>query len=165
MVKSWKSFALGAMSMLMVIVAGYMVFSGVEKNYTAPENRVENPESPANIITITPLPSLRIIRGSEVPFEGNIELRQAIAGKFAQNVAIVNFQAAGENAEKSVIRIVWENGEIEKIYPGTQDKKFAPERRASAISILGYSMHERRIFGNSSRKGTLTWEIRYEPVE
>lgn len=165
MVKSWKSFAVGAISMLVFIVAGYMVFSGMEKNFTTPENRVENPESLSNIITITPLPSLRIIRGSEVPFEGNIELRQAIAGRFAQNLAVVNFQATGEHAEKSAIKIVWENGEIEKVYPGTKDKKFAPERRASAISVVGYSMHERRIFGDSSRKGTLTWEIRYEPIE
>jgi hypothetical protein len=165
MSNSWKSFAVGAISMLVFIVAGYMVFTGADKNFTTPKSQVESPENLSNMVTITPLPSLRIIRGNDVPFEGTIELRQAVAGRFAQNIDIINFQATGEHAEKSVIKIVWENGEIEKVSAGTKDKKFAPDRRASAISVLGYSMHERRIFRDSSRKGTLTWEVRYEPVE
>lgn len=116
-------------------------------------------------VTITPLPSLRIIRGESVPFEGKAEFKQAIAGIFAQDISIINFQATGENSEKSFIKIVWENGEVEKLYPGTTNKKFSPNRRASEISVIGYSVHERRIFKNSNRKGTLTWEIRYEPME
>jgi hypothetical protein len=99
-----------------------------------------------------------------VPFSGKVTLPQAIAGRFAKNLTIVNFSAAGDRAEKSAIKIVWENGEVERITPGTQNKQFAPERRAVEITIEGYSVHERRIFKDSARPGTLTWEIRYEPV-
>lgn len=164
MVQSWKSFAIGAFVMLVMVIAGYMLFSGTEKRTAIPEKSVVDTEDFANKVTITPLPALRIVRGTEVPFEGKIELRQAIAGQAAQDIAIVNFQATGEHADKSVIMIVWENGEVEKIYPGTKNKKFSPERRAVKISVMGYSMHERPIFRDASRKGTLTWEIRYEPV-
>ena len=56
-------------------------------------------------MTITSLPTLRILSGNEVAFEGKTELRQAIAGRFAKNLTVVNFQAAGEHAEKSLIKI------------------------------------------------------------
>ena len=164
MVESWKSFVIGALSMLILVVVGYMLFTGMEKSLTIPENNVVDIEDFSNKVSITPLPSLRIIRGTEVPFEGKIELRQAIVGRAAQDIAIVNFQATGEHADKSVIKIVWENGEVEKVYPGTNNKKFSPDKRAVEIVVMGYSMHERRIFKDASRKGTLTWEIRYEPI-
>ncbi|CQR72851.1 hypothetical protein SOV_02350 [Sporomusa ovata DSM 2662] len=164
MVQSWKSFAIGALAMLVMIITAYMLFSGTEKRAAIPEKGVEDTEDYSNKVTITPLPALRIVRGTEVPFEGKIELRQAIAGQAAQDITIVNFQATGEHADKSVIMIVWENGEVEKVYPGTKNKKFSPGRRAVKISVIGYSMHERPIFRDASRKGTLTWEIHYEPV-
>jgi hypothetical protein len=164
MVKTWKFFALGALSMLVLIIAGYLIYTVADKNLpdsSGPTEGVGN----SNTVTIMPLPSLRIIRGTEVPFEGKTELRQAIAGRAARNLVIVNFQATGEHADKSFIKIVWENGEMEKVYPGTPEKKFAEDRRAVEISVTGYSMHERQILRDSSRKGTLTWEIRYEPVD
>ncbi|TWH46879.1 hypothetical protein [Sporomusa sp. KB1] len=164
MVQSWKSFAIGALAMLVIIIVGYMLFTGTEKRTAIPEKNVVDTEDFSNKVTITPLPSLRIVRGTEVPFEGKIELQQAIAGQAAQDVAIVNFQATGEHADKSVIMIVWENGEVEKVYPGTKNKKFSPDRRAVKILVIGYSMHERNIFRDASRKGMLTWEIHYEPV-
>ncbi|HWR42411.1 hypothetical protein [Sporomusa sp.] len=151
--------------MFIFVITAYMLFSGTEKSFTIPENGVADTDNTANMVSITPLPSLRIIRGTEVPFEGKIELRQAIAGRAAQDISVVNFQATGEHAEKSVIKIVWENGEVEKVYPGTKNKKFIANKRAVEIVVMGYSMHERRLFKDSSRKGTLTWEIRYEPIE
>ncbi|WP_371363607.1 hypothetical protein SRRS_44850 [Sporomusa rhizae] len=167
MVNSWKSFAVGAMAMF-VFVAVYMFFTGTDKSSVVPvtpEIGVTEAEDLSSKVTITPLPSLRIVRGTEVPFKGKIELRQAIAGRAAKDIAIVNFQATGEHADKSVIKIVWDNGEVEKVVPGTNNKRFAPEKRAVEIVVTGYSMHERRLFKDSSRDGMLTWEIRYEPVD
>ena len=165
MAKTWKPFALGALVMLVLMIAGYLAFLGPDKALPGSDGKGEDFSKNYNAVTITPLPSLRIIRGTEVAFEGKVELRQTIAGRLARNLAIVDFQATGEHADKSYLKIVWENGEVEKIYPGTKDKQFAEDRRAAEISIVGYSMRERKLFKDSPRKGTLTWEIRYEPVQ
>lgn len=165
MITSWKSFLIGAVFMLVAVAAGYMVYTGAGNSFTGPEKEITDTPVPSDRVTITPLPSLRIIHGIEVPFEGRIELRQAIAGRAARDVSVVSFQATGENADKSEIRIVWENGETETIRPGAQNTSFSPDKRAVEIIVIGYSMHERKIFKDSRRKGTLTWEIRYEPVE
>ncbi len=164
MIKSWKSFVAGILTMLVLSLVGYMIFVGTNKSVT-PENKSADTAVPSNIVSITTLPPLLILSGTDVPFEGKVELRQTIAGRAAQNISIVNFQASGEHSEKSIIKILWENGEVEKVYPGTKDKKFPPDRRAVEISVLGYSMYERRIFQDARRKGTLTWEIRYEPFK
>ena len=165
MITSWKSFLIGAVTMLVAVTAGYMIYTGTGTGFPGPEKGITDAPVPTDRVTITPLPSLRIIHGIEVPFEGRIELRQAIAGRAARDVSVVSFQATGENAGKSEIRIVWENGETESIRPGAQNMVFSPDKRAVEIIVIGYSMHERRIFKDSNRKGTLTWEIRYEPVE
>ncbi|MGL5514077.1 MAG: hypothetical protein ACRDBM_12680 [Sporomusa sp.] len=165
MLTSWKSFALGALSMLIIIAGGYLVFLETDQRAVPPETNPTETADQSNTVTITPLPSLRVLYGIEVPFKGKVELKQTIAGRAARNITVVSFQATGEHAEKSVIKIVWENGEIEHISPGTQDKQFSPERRAVEIVVLGYSMRERAIFKDSARNGTLTWEIRYEPVD
>lgn len=159
----WKHFAIGAISMLILLIGGYLLFSETGKSLTTPPPVI--PTIPSDTVIIKPLPPLLILRGTDVAFEGKVEFRQAIAGRFAQNIVVHNFKATGDNAEKSMIKIVWENGQVEKIYPGTQDKRILSNQRAVEISILGYSMHERRFFKDSNRKGTLTWEIRYEPVE
>lgn len=151
--------------MLLIIAGGYMVFLENGKRAVPPEAGSSAAQQAPNTVSITPLPSLRVLYGLEVPFEGKIELRQAIAGRAGRNLVVVNFQATGEHAEKSAIKVVWENGEVEMLSPGTQDKQFAPERRAVEIVVLGYSMRERRVFQDSARKGSLTWEIRYEPVD
>ena len=164
MVKSWQSFVLGAISMLLVVLAVNMVFPVTEKQ-VSPEPGIINTENLANKVTITPLPSLRIIRGNQVPFEGKVELRQVFAGRAGRDITIVNFRATGEHADKSLIKIVWENGEVEKIAPGTVNKSFSPDRRAVEIVVIGYSMYEHPIFRDTKRKGTLTWEIRYEPID
>ncbi|MBP2634382.1 MAG: hypothetical protein H6Q72_289 [Firmicutes bacterium] len=164
MIKSWQSFVLGAVIMLLAVLAMNMVYPVTEKQ-VIPETAIINTEDLANKVTITPLPTLRIIRGNQVPFEGKVELRQVFAGRAGRDITIVNFQAAGEHADKSLIKIVWENGEVEKLAPGTVNKTFSPDRRAVEIAVIGYSMHERPIFRDASRKGTLTWEIRYEPID
>jgi hypothetical protein len=161
----WRPFLLGAACML-IGVSVYFGFFNSERTLQQHASKSLDITIPAaDAVTITPLKPLQFMRGDDVPFEGKVELRQVIVGRFAKNLDIVNFQATGEHAEKSVLRIVWENGEVEKIYPGTKGRKLLPEKRAKEITIIGYSMYERRIFKDSSRKGSLTWEIRYEPVE
>jgi hypothetical protein len=157
----WRSFTAGAMLVLVVMVSGYLFLETKESSSPSSTEPIET-AIPFDAVTITPL---RIIYGTEVPFEGKVELRQAIAGNFAKKLIVVNFQAAGEHADKSRINIVWENGEVETIYPGTKDRVFPPEKRATQITVIGYSVHERRIFKDSNRKGNLTWEIHYEPME
>lgn len=159
-----KNFLIGAISMLIFVICSYMIFTGTDKSINTPSDNTKNTVIPSDTVVITPLPPLLIIRGTDVAFEGKVELRQAIAGRFAKSIVITDFQATGEHSEKSVIKIVWENGEVEKVYPGTKDKRFLSDKKAVEISIAGYSMHERPIFKDSSRKGILNWEIRYEPV-
>ncbi len=163
MLKNWKPYLIGA-AVMFILLAGLYGVAIVPKE-TAIRPGAVQPAIPPDAITITPLPTLRIIRGNDVAFEGQTELKQTIAGLFAQDVTVVSFQATGENAEKSYIKIVWENGEIEKLPPGTVNKKFLSDRRAAEITVVGYSVHERRLFKSSNRPGTLNWEIRYEPVE
>lgn len=177
MIKHWRPFTIGAVFMLVLLVGGYILFAGQVKSlitppakltdtaYSADKDALSDTAIPSDAVLIMPLPSLQVIRGNGVPFEGKTEFRQAIAGRFAQNIVIVNFQATGEHAEKSAIKIVWENGEVEKVFPGTRNRKFSTDKRAVEISVLGYSMHERHIFKDSSSKGTLSWEIHCEPVE
>jgi hypothetical protein len=165
MLKNYKPYIIGATAMFFLLSGLYLLFIAPKSTTTLPVKPETIQTTLPDAVTITPLPSLRIIRGESVPFEGKAEFKQAIAGNFAQDISIINFQATGENPEKSFIKIVWENGEVEKLYPGTTNKKFSANRRASEITVNGYSVHERRIFKNSNRKGTLTWEIRYEPVE
>lgn len=165
MLRNWKPYILGAVAMFVLLSGLYLFFIAPKQSplHSLP-NSIQS-SIPTDAVTITPLPTLRIIRGDKVAFEGQTELKQTIGGIFAQELTIVNFQATGENSDKSYIKIVWENGEIEKLYPGTTNKKFAADRRAAEITVAGYSVHERRLFKNSNRPGTLTWEIRYDPVE
>lgn len=120
---------------------------------------------PPGTVTIQSLPPLLTLAGSGVPFEGKIEIPQPLAGQFARELVIVSFQATGENAHKSTVKIIWEDGSVDLIPAGISERKFAPERRAKQISIIGYCFHERRVFHDLPRKGILSWEIRYAPVE
>lgn len=159
-----RSFVVGAI--FVFIVGAYLLFvaSAGEISSHYPNKEVAT-VIPSDAVTITLLPSFRILSGNKIPFEGKVELRQVIDGHFAQNLVVVNFEAFGEHAEKSIIKIVWENGEIEKVYPGTKDRILLPGKRATEIIIAGYSMNERHIFRDSPRRGSLNWEIRYDPVE
>lgn len=163
MTTPWKYFLTGALSMFIFVVFSYVIYIEIERNSPSQEKSFDSTLN-SQAVTIKTLPSLLIMHGTDVAFEGKVELLQPIGGRFAQDIIITNFQATGENAKKSFIKIVWENGEVEKIYPGTKDKQFLG-KRAVEISIVGYSVHERRIFKDSDRKGTLTWEIRYQPIE
>ncbi|MBP2656874.1 MAG: hypothetical protein H6Q73_4443 [Firmicutes bacterium] len=116
---------------------------------------------PPGTVKINALLPLRNLSGTDVAFTGKVELPQKIVGQYAEEIEIVNFQAKGENAKKSAIKIVWDDGEIDMVPPGTASYRFLPQRRAKQIILIGYSMHERQIFRDSSRPGTLTWEIRY----
>lgn len=162
-----KSFAVGALFTL-ALVAGLF---WLQQETAGPSARTPAAETPPpqvtaqNIMTVTPLPTLRVLYGQSVPFEGSAAFPQTIAGRFAQNLRIVNFQATGEHAEKSLIKIVWENGQTDTVSPGTVNQTFPPGRRAVEITVTGYSIHERKIFKNSRRPGTLSWEIQYEAGE
>ncbi len=123
------------------------------------------PVIPPGAVTIKSLPPLLNLRGEEVSFQGRTEIVQQLAGRSAAEIVIVDFRAGGENAHKSAIRIEWEDGGVETIPPGSKNLVLAPQRRAKKISVLGYSFHERRVFKDSARKGTLSWEIRYAPAE
>lgn len=158
----WKSFIAGAVVVFVLISGAYLFFVGSKDTSSPSTSEPIETAIPFDAVTITPL---RVMKGTEVPFEGKAELRQTISGNFAKKIIIDNFQASGEHAEKSMLKIVWENGEVETIYPGTRDRAFPPEKRATQITIIGYSVHERRIFQDSNRKGSLTWEIHYEPME
>lgn len=163
-----KSFAVGAL-LTLALVSGLW---GLQQRQTAgpsvqPPAVETTPSQVATpkIMTVTPLPTLRILYGQSVPFEGSAAFPQAIADRFAQNLHIVSFQATGEHAEKSLIKIVWENGQTDTVSPGTVNLVFPPGRRAVEITVTGYSMHERKLFKDSRRPGTLSWEIQYEAGE
>lgn len=120
---------------------------------------------PPGAVTIKTLPPLLTLRGEGVPFQGKTELAQKIAGRAAAEIVVVAFGASGENANKSTLRIVWEDGAVDTIPAGTRDLVLDPRRRAKSITVLGYCFHEQRIFKDVAKKGTLNWEIRYSPVE
>lgn len=119
---------------------------------------------PSDAVTIKTLPPLYTLSGVNVPFEGRAEFPLKITGRLAKELYIIAFQATGENAQKSVLRITWEDGSQEWIPPGVKDIQLAPDRKAKQITVIGYSMHERRVFKDSPQKGTLSWEVRYSPV-
>lgn len=123
------------------------------------------PAIPPGAVTIKNLPPLLTLRGDEVPFEGRAEIVQQLAGPAVAEVVVVAFSASGENAHKSAIRIEWEDGGVETVPPGSKNLVLSPQRRAKKISVLGYSFHERRVFKDLARKGTLSWEIRYSPSQ
>ncbi len=123
------------------------------------------PAIPPGAVTIKNLQPLLTLRGDEVPFQGRTEMVQQLAGPTAAEVVVVTFNASGENAHKSSIRIEWADGGVETIPPGSKNLVLSPQRRAKKISVLGYSFHERRVFKDLARKGTLSWEIRYAPAE
>lgn len=159
---NWKSFAAGAIIVFVLMAGTYLFLIGPKDTSSPSLSEPVEMAIPFDAVMITPL---RAISGTEIPFEGKVELRQAIAGNFAKKIIVVNFQASGEHADRSILKIVWENGEVETIFPGTRDRVFPPEKRATQITISGYSVHERRVFQDSNRKGSLTWEIHYEPME
>lgn len=167
----WKSFIAGSLVMLALLCGLFWYQNHFPRQAaTAPPPAAEQSgrQSAADIpnpVTVIPLPALRILSGNQVAFEGTAAFTQSLNGRFGKNLSVIAFDANGEHADKSMIKIVWENGETDIVAPGTRNKVFAPERRAVSITVVGYSMHERRIFKNSSRPGTLTWEIHYEPVE
>jgi hypothetical protein len=140
----------------LLIIAGYILVGRNSQPHQAP--------IPPGTVVIQELPPLITLVGTEVPFEGKVELPQPLAGSLAAELTVVRFYASGENANKSVIKLVWEDGSIELIPAGTVNLKLAPDRRAKQISIVGYCMNERRVFKDQPRKGQLTWEIRYSPA-
>ncbi|MDT8902872.1 hypothetical protein [Anaeroselena agilis] len=123
------------------------------------------PAIPPGAVTIKALPPLLTLRGDEVPFRGKTEIVQRLAGPAATEVVVVAFSASGENAHKSAIKIEWEDGGVETFPPGSKNITLSPQRRAKKISVLGYSFHERRVFKDVAKTGTLSWEIRYAPSE
>lgn len=154
MFKNWPAFLGGVMVALAVVWAGYVYLGG--------EPREATPQAPnPGAVTIRVLPSLYVLRAQDVPFQGRVEIPVDIGGKLAREIVVVAFQAGGENAHKSTVRVVWEDGSVETIPAGAKDIAFSPQRRAKKITIHGYSFHEQRVFKDMPKKGTLSWEIRY----
>ncbi|MBP2645087.1 MAG: hypothetical protein H6Q75_527 [Firmicutes bacterium] len=130
-----------------------------------PEGTVLIWRIPPGTVAIKELPTLHNLGGDKVAFSGKKKLPLNFVGCFAREIEIANFEAVGENAEKSYIQIKWEDGKIEKVPPGTKGLHFSPERRAKEIMVVGYCMHEKPIFRDVPREGTLSWQIRYVSVE
>lgn len=112
-------------------------------------------------VRIKSLPPLHILRDSP-SFTGKKNFPQKIMGQYAQNIQIVSFNAQGENAHKSTLKILWEDGTTDIFYPGTTMSQLPSGKRAKAITISGYCVHERKILPDLSRTGKLDWEIYYE---
>ncbi|HMM22249.1 MAG TPA: hypothetical protein PKA10_16130 [Selenomonadales bacterium] len=155
----------GLLGCFLLILIGYVWMAGNSADSGKAAAPAEQAAVPSDAVTIKTLPPLYTLSGVEVPFEGRAELPLKITGRLAKELHIVGFQATGENAQKSAIRITWEDGGQELIPPGVTNLKLAPDRTAKQISVIGYSMHERRVFKDSSRTGTLSWEIQYSPVD
>lgn len=120
---------------------------------------------PPGAVAIKVLPPLLTLRGDAVPFRGRTEITPKLAGSMATEIVLVSFSADGENAHKSAVRITWEDGAVQTIPAGAKNLVFPAQRRAKKIAILGYSFHELRVFKDVPQRGTLSWEIRYAPVE
>lgn len=164
MSKSLKAFLGGVLITLFVVVGGYSLLerdgkAGVDNNGA---NGLSNTTPAEKHVVIQSLPPLYILSGDKVAFEGKTEIPQPINGTYAEKITIINFAATGENAHKSAIKIIWEDGTVQLIPAGNSNMTLTPSKRAKAIIIVGYSMHERKIFKDSARSGNLTWDIRYE---
>lgn len=162
--KSVYAFLLGALCMLVLAGTLYVWRLHMPPAAVTPDVNTSTPSVPPGTVLIKPLEPLRILAGTDVPFRGKKEFPQVIAGKYACYLIVDNFQATGENANKSVIKITWEDGTTDVVPAGTVDRHFNPEKRAAQIVISGYSMHERKVFPDTSQPGTLTWRVLYEPV-
>lgn len=174
MPQSWKPFILGVVCAMLL---GAAILFGIDHralvikpdppklSFVSPEAaNATYPPIPSDAVKIQPLPPLVILAGA-VKFEGEKELVQKIAGNLARNITIISFKASGENADKSAIKVVWIDGSVDMIPPGTANIQLPSVKYAKQIIVIGYSMHERKIFKDSPRAGTLEWEIRYEAGE
>lgn len=166
-----KYFVYGTICTLLLIFMGAHIS---EIDFAIRNNRVntgELIETSENLlvmpdtVVIEALPTFRTLNGINVPFRGKTSFQQVIVGRYAKNIIIPHFKATGENAHKSVIEITWEDGTIDLIPAGTIERHFPQERRAKKIVIHGYSVHERRVFHDSTKPGVLDWEILYIPAE
>lgn len=168
MPQSLKAFLLGALCTIGAIIIVLWVL-GYEPPNRVDRTEVEGKETTLAIsedtVSITSLPSYRTLSGINVIFRGKERYAQNIAGRYAQNITITSFRASGENAYKSAVIIIWEDGSIEVVPAGTANLRLSPEKKAKEIIIQGYSVHERKVFRDSARDGVLDWEIIYEPVE
>lgn len=169
MPKYLKSFLMGVLCTAAAAVMIWWALLDHQKPDPGTEIQVEDKQEPLVIspdtVLITPLPSYRTLNGVNVSFRGRKRYVQNMSGRYARNINIVSFCAAGENANKSAVIITWEDGSVETVSTGTTNFRFPAEKRAKEIAIQGYSMHERKVFQDSFRDGVLNWEILYEPVE
>lgn len=162
MPQNWKPFMLGVVCAILI---GAIILFGIEHRALLPpqpdnlqqQDSMYPPVSP-DAVKIQPL-----LAGA-MKFEGKKEFPQRISGNYARNITIVNFKASGENAHKSYIKIIWMDGSVEVISPGTANLQLTPGKNAQQIIVSGYAMHERKIFKDSPRAGILEWEVTYEGV-
>ncbi|MCX7781180.1 MAG: hypothetical protein N2491_09765 [Negativicutes bacterium] len=173
MPQNMKSFFLG---IVVTLLFGAFIFMAIDQRdlqlnpgasrfntATISATQPDKSQYPPDTVKIQPLPPLLSLSGN-VNFEGKAEFPQKLSGTYARGLIIVNFKASGENAHKSAIRISWADGVVETVLPGAANHVFPAERVARQITVVGYSMRERKIFKDSPRAGTVEWEIRYEPV-
>ncbi|MBP2650420.1 MAG: hypothetical protein H6Q74_1245 [Firmicutes bacterium] len=165
----WIIFASRIIVALVCFTTGFNVWPGLAESPTVqavaiPEGTVAIWNIPSDTVNIKVLPPRMTLSGKKVVFSGKKTIPQTFVDQLAQEIEIVNFEAEGENAKKSAIKIVWEDGGVDMVSPGTKTLRFSPARRAKEISIIGYSMHEHKIFRDSPQPGTLSWEIRYVAV-
>jgi hypothetical protein len=159
-----RSFLWGVVCAVFLLVGGFFAwdtyFDGPGQSPILTTNSI-----PPGTVIIEPLPTYRTFNGINVSFKGKADFQQVIAGRYAQDIRIISFRATGENAEKSSISIVWEDGTTEIVPAGVSERNLGAKKRAKQIIIRGYSMHERKVFQDSAKSGTLNWEIHYQPIE
>lgn len=164
---NWKAFLLGIVAAMLV---GAVILFGMEHRLLSvePDQPSQSKSAelvyPPDTVKIEALPSLEIAAGVAT-FEGKKELPLKISGNYAKNITIVSFKASGDNAHKSAIKVIWMDGSTETIAPGTSNLALTPGKFAKQIIIAGYSVYERKIFKDSSRRGTVEWDIRYEKAD
>jgi hypothetical protein len=163
MTRHIQSFLLGVVCTIFLLVGGFFVWDTYFDGPGQPP--IYTNSIPPGTVIIEPLPTYRTLNGINVSFKGEADFQQVIAGRYAQDIRIISFRATGENAEKSSIIIEWEDGTTEIVHAGVSGQNLGAEKRAKQIIVKGYSMHERKVFRDSAKSGTLNWEIHYQPIE
>jgi len=164
MLQYCKVFLMGVLCTLFLGFAIFKIFhfgTASDISTPMPKGLVIAPDT----VVIDRLPSYITLSGINVDFKGRGKFPQIISTRLAKNVLITSFRATGENAQKSSIKIIWEDGTSETVPAGISNRQFPPEKLAKEIIVFGYSVHERKVFHDTAEPGMLNWEILYEPVE
>lgn len=165
-----KPFLLGVLCTGVIILVVFLtreheISPGANGNEPEAEKKQTSLAISSDTVLISAIPAYKTLEGSNIAFRGKQRFQQNIAGCYAKRITIVSFRATGENSYKSAIIIRWEDGSLDLVPIGVTNMCFPPDKRAKEIVVQGYSVHERKVFRDSSRDGVLNWEILYEPIE